>query len=163
MHSTPQKEHQWLEQLVGDWIITSEGPGPDGETQSVEWTESVRSLHGIWVVAEGGGEMPDGSVGTMIMTLGYDPARQRYVGTWIGSMMTHLWVYEGTLDDTGKVLTLDTEGPDFATEGKTGGKLARYRDIITIEDADNRVLSAEMLAEHGSWNPIMSARYRRKR
>lgn len=26
-------------------------------------------------------------------------------------MMTHLWIYEGSLDQAGRVLTLDTEGP----------------------------------------------------
>src|SRR3546814_12079912 len=64
--------------------------------------------------------------------LGYDPRRQRYVGTWVGSMMTHLWVYEGSLDDSGKVLTLDCEGLDFETEGR----MTRYQDIITIESPD---------------------------
>ena len=34
----------------------------------------------------------------MIMTLGYDPQKKRFVGTLIGSMMTHLWVYDGALD-----------------------------------------------------------------
>ena len=48
----------------------------------------------------------------------YDPQKQRFVGTWIGSMMTYLWVYEGTLDATEKVLTLNAEGPSMGTEGK---------------------------------------------
>ena len=42
--------------------------------------------------------MPDGGPATMIMTLGYDPAKKRFVGTFIGSMMTNLWVYEGELE-----------------------------------------------------------------
>ena len=54
----------------------------------------------------------------MIMTLGYDPQKKRYVGTWIGSMMTHLWVYDGALDAAGKVLTLDAEGPAWPATGR---------------------------------------------
>jgi len=41
-----------------------------------------------------------------MMTLGYDPQKKRYLGTWIGSMMSHLWVYEVELDASGSVLTL---------------------------------------------------------
>src|SRR3546814_6537466 len=75
-----------------------------------------------------------------------------------GSMMTHLWVYEGSLDDSGKVLTLDCEGLDFETEGR----MTRYQDIITIESPDHRLLTARMLAADGSWKQIMQAEYRRR-
>jgi Protein of unknown function (DUF1579) len=52
--------------------------------------ESVRSFGSLWVVAEGQGEMPGCGPARTMMTLGYDPQRQRYVGTFIVSMMTHL-------------------------------------------------------------------------
>lgn len=55
-------------------------------------TESVRSLGGLWILAEGQSEMPGGGAATTMMTLGYDAQKQRYVGTWIGSMRTCLWV-----------------------------------------------------------------------
>lgn len=41
-------------------------------------------------------------------------------------MMAHLWLYRGSLDASGNVLTLDTEGP--ASSGP--GNLARYRNVI---------------------------------
>ena len=157
MKAEPQKEHQWLQKLVGDWTMTSEMP--PGQPSGNPWIERVRSLHGLWVVAEGEGEMPGGGAATSIMTLGYDPRRQRYVGTWVGSMMTHLWIYEGTLDESGTVLTLDCEGPDFEAEGK----LARYQDIITIQDEDHRTLTARVQTADGTWKQIMSAQYRRRK
>jgi hypothetical protein len=150
MKVEPQEEHRWLERLVGEWTVSS---GEGGE-----WVERVRSLDGLWVVAEGHGRMPDGSPAVTMMTLGYDPRRQRYVGTWVGSMMSHLWVYEGTLEEGGKVLPLDCEGPDFETEGR----LARYQDIITIEDDDHRTLTARMQSADGTWKQLMSMRYRRR-
>ena len=42
----------------------------------------------LWLLAEGRSEMPGGGTGTMLITLGFDPARGRYVGTWVGSLMT---------------------------------------------------------------------------
>ena len=49
-------------------------------------------------------------------------------------MMTHLWGYDGELAASGKVLTLNAEGPDMSP-GAAPGKLARYRDVIEIKSA----------------------------
>ena len=56
--------------------------------------------------------MPGCGPSTTIMTLGYDPQKERFVGTFVASMMTHMWHYNGSLDAAEKVLTLDTEGPE---------------------------------------------------
>jgi Protein of unknown function (DUF1579) len=154
----PQKEHQWLEKLVGEWAIegdmTTEPDKPPGD-----WTESVRSLGGLWILAEGKGEMPEGGPATSMMTLGYDPQRKRFVGTWIGSMMTHLWVYDGTLAEN--VLTLESEGPSMA-EGAEG-KMAKYKDVIELKSDDHRVMTSHMLGDDGEWHRFMTASYRRKK
>ena len=42
--------------------------------------------------------MPGGGTATTMMTLGDDPQKKRFVGTWVGSMMTYLSVYDGELD-----------------------------------------------------------------
>src|SRR5262245_54079441 len=112
MHMEPQREHQWLQRLVGEWACEMEAVMEPGKpTERSRGTESVRSLGGLWVVGEGRGEMPGGGTATTMLTLGFDPQRGRYVGTWIGSMMGHLWVYDGSLDPAEKVLTLNAEGP----------------------------------------------------
>jgi len=74
--------------------------GPDQLSSKTKGTEVVRSLGGLWIVSEGE-EMPT-AVPEKLMTLGYDPQNNRYVGTFIGSMMTHLWIYDGCLDRTEK-------------------------------------------------------------
>ena len=84
--------------------------------------------------------MPDGELSTTMATLGYDPQKQRFVGTFIGSMMTNLWVYDGSLDASERVLTLDTEGPGMTGDGKT----AKYQDIIEILSADQRTLTSRV-------------------
>jgi hypothetical protein len=159
MNTDPQPEHRWLQRLVGEWTYEIDGPGKPGE-EGGKWSgsERVRSIGGLWVQAEGQGEMPDGSPATTVMTLGYDPQRQRYVGTWIGSMMTYLWVYEGELDAAGRVLTLAAEGPDMATEGKT----AKYRDMIEFKSDDHRVLTSHVLGDDGTWRAFMTLNFRRR-
>jgi hypothetical protein len=88
-----------------------------------------------------------------VLTLGYDPQKQRYVGTWVGSMMTHLWRYDGALDVAGRVLTLNAQGPHMAAEGK----MAQYKDVIEFTSDDHRVLTSHMLDEDGQWHEIKRA------
>jgi len=156
----PQQEHKWLQRLVGDWTYEHEASmGPDQPPMKATGTESVRSIGGLWTVGEGQGGMPDGSPATMIMTLGYDPQTKRFIGTFMGSMMTHLWIYNGTLDAAGKVLTLDTEGPDFSG----GPNLVPYQDMIEFVDDSHRKLSSRLRGPDGQWNMFMTADYWRKK
>ena len=158
MMAKPQQEHEWLHQLVGDWTFESQADmGPDQPSVKHGGTERVRSLGGMWVVGEGQGEMPGGGVGHMLITLGFDPKRNRYVGTWVGSMMTHLWVYDGELDANKRVLTLNAEGPSFSGDGT----MAKYQDIIEIVSPDHRVLRSQVQGADGKWTQFMEAHYRR--
>ncbi|MGR8981114.1 MAG: DUF1579 domain-containing protein [Gammaproteobacteria bacterium] len=160
MNNEPQKEHRWLQKLTGEWTSESEcSMEPGKPLEKFNGAESVRSLGDLWVVCEGRSEMPGGGMATMLMTLGYDPEKRRFVGTWVGSMMTHLWIYDGSLDAVEKTLTLNSEGPIFGEENKT----AKYRDVIEIRGDDQRALTSYMLGDDGEWQKIMTANYRRKR
>ena len=158
MKTEPQQEHQWLQQLVGEWKYEAEATmGPGQPPAKFEGSESARSLGGLWILAEGQGEMPGCGAATTVLTLGYDPQKQRYVGTSIGSMMAHLWVYDGALNAAGRVLTLNAEAPHMAAEGK----MAQYKDVIEVTSEDHRVLTSSMLGEDGEWHGLMRAHYRR--
>lgn len=158
MHPEAQTQHQWLDQLVGEWISEAEcNMGSDQPPSKTQGTEVVRSLGGLWIIAEGVGEMPEGGSGKTIMTLGFDPQSDRFVGTFIGTMMTHLWIYNGSLDATEKVLTLDTEGPNFTQSG-----MAKYKDVIEFVSADHRIMTSQILGEDGHWLQFMTAHYRRQ-
>ena len=168
MKAEPQKEHAWLQRFVGNWTYEFDAtpePGPSQPGQSPpgqsppnhKGSESVRSLDGIWIVAEGKLEMPGGAVATTIMTLGYDPRRERFVGTWLGTMMTHLWLYEGSLNAAENVLTLDAEGPDMSAEGK----ITKYQDIVEFKSNDHRILTSRILGDDGQWRQFMTAHFRR--
>lgn len=155
----PQKEHQWLQRLVGEWTSEAESAEPGQPPTIHRGTETVRSIGDIWFLAEGKADMPGGGQGTMLMTLGYDPQKNRFVGTWLGSMMTHLWIYDGELDEAGRVLTLSAEGPSMAGDGS----MAQYRDVIEFKTDDHRVLTSHLLGDDGNWQQFMTAHYYRKK
>ena len=156
----PQKEHQWLKKLLGEWTFEGQAMmGPDAPPQKFKGTERVRSLADLWFLCDGEGEIPGGGASTTIATLGYDAQKKRFVGTFIGSMMTNLWVYDGALDASEKVLTLDTEGPSMTGDGKT----AKYQDVIEIVSDDQRTLTSRVQGDDGQWTQIMKMTYRRTR
>lgn len=157
MKTELQNEHYWLQKLVGDWTYETEVMmEPDQPPEKATGTESVRSLDG-WIIAEGHGEMPGCGTATTMVTLGYDSHKQRYVGTWIGSMMTHLWICDGELDAAERVLTLNSEGPAMNDEGK----MAKYKDAIEFKSDDHRVMTSHVLGDDG-WQQFMTVNYQRK-
>lgn len=158
MQPTPQPEHQWLLQLVGEWTSEMKASmGPGEPEQTFVATERVRAIGELWVVCESTGESPIGP-SLSIMTLGYDPTKQRFVGNFIGSSMAYHWVYEGQLDAAKKVLTLDTLGPSFEDQAK----LVKYQDIIEIISPTERTLTARYQGADGQWQQLMVVRYQRK-
>jgi hypothetical protein len=157
MKAEPQKEHQWLQKLVGDWTYETEAPDESGQTAKSTGTETVRSIGGLWVQAEGNGNMPNGKPATTLMTLGYDLQKRRFVGSWIGSMMAYLWVYTGELDGAERVLTLSSEGPSMAGDGT----ISQYQDAIELTSNDQRTLTARVRTADGKWQEIMKVEYRR--
>lgn len=153
-----QGEHRWLQQFVGAWVIEVEALLEPGQPpEHFKGREFVRNLGGLWVVGDGSGEMPGGGSAATLLVLGYDPQLRHFVGTWIGSMMTHLWVYSGALDANREVLTLDTEGPDMSG----GGALTKFQDIFSFAGADHRILTSRMLRPDGQWLNFMTSHYRR--
>jgi len=51
--SEPTPEHDWLQQLVGTWEVTSEADmGPDAPPMVMTSTETVRSVGELWIQSE---------------------------------------------------------------------------------------------------------------
>jgi hypothetical protein len=160
MKADVQREHRWLQQLVGEWTYEGECAGEPGQpSQKWRGTETVRTVGDAWVLCEGHGQMPDGDAATTLVTLGYDPQRHRFVGTFIGSMMSFLWIYEGTLDAAERALSLHAEGPSMAGDGS----MAKYQDVVEITGENARTLTSYVRADGGEWRAFMTAHYRRKR
>jgi hypothetical protein len=155
----PQKEHEWLKQFVGEWETAAEAPaGPGQPAFKCKGTMSSRMLGGYWVVSESKADLA-GTQMNAIQTIGYNPQTKKYVGSWVDSMFNHFWKYEGSVDSTGKVLTLEAEGPNFMAEGKT----ATFRDIYEFKSKDHIVSSSQMQGEDGKWITIMTGNITRKK
>ena len=155
----PTKEHAWLHQAVGEWDTEGEASmGPDGPKITCKGRETVRAVGKFWTVTENKMtvmEMPM----TGIMTLGYDPEKKKYVGTWVDSMTSHLWHYTGTVDAAGKRLTLEAEGPSMAAPGK----LAKYRETIEFTDKDHKVFTSSIQDDDGTWVQFMTMKGTRRK
>lgn len=153
----PQKEHEWLQQLAGEWDTESEIFSAPGQPPAkAKGSESARMIGGFWSLSETKGDF--GGPFTGILTLGYDPEKKEYIGTWVDSVTSRMWHYQGTLDAAGKILSLDTEGPDM----EHPGTMAKFRETIEIKDKDHKVFTS-MMEKDGKWITFLTARYERKK
>jgi hypothetical protein len=107
----PVKEHELLQKFVGKWESEGEAfMAPGQPPTKLKGVESSRLIGGFWFVGQIKSTVPDFPY-EQILTIGYDPAKKKYIGTVIDSMTSHLWQFEGTFDVTGNILTWETEGP----------------------------------------------------
>src|SRR5262245_25227173 len=152
----PQKEHEWLRQLTGDWETEGEIFGEPGQpTTKTKGSESNRMIGGFWILSEHKGDF-FGTPFTGILSLGYSPEKKKYVGTWIDSVTSHLWTYTGSVDEAGKVLTLDAEGPGH------DGKPAKFREIVTVVDKDQKTFTSS-IEKDGKYVTFLKMTYTRKK
>lgn len=157
MELTPQQ--QWLRRFVGEWTVDGTGDCGQGQPPMTHrGRETVRMIGEHWILCEAHATLGEnkGEM-TSILTLGYDPAKDRFIGSWIGSPMPFLFTYEGVLRNN--VLPLDTMGPSMVKPGE----LARYQDVLEMHEDDRRVLWSQMLMDDGSWKKFMRAEYVRVR
>jgi hypothetical protein len=156
----PQEEHNWLLQMAGEWSTETEiFQEPDQPPLRSMGTETVRAIGSFWILAENTGTLMDQPF-TGIMALGYDAAKQRYIGTWIDSMNSHLWLYEGTLDAARNRLTLQAEGPS----PHNPRTFAKFRETIELKTPNHRVFTSAMQSDNNKdWITTMTIQYRRRK
>jgi hypothetical protein len=152
----PEKEHEWLKALEGEFSVESECTMKPGEPpMKFKGNSSAKSLGGFHVIVENKAEIM-GQPWTGVLTLGFDPAKKKYVGTWVDSFSSYQWKYEGAVDAAGKVLTMDTEGPDCMT-----GKIMKFREKIELTGKEGYVFTSER-HDDGKWTRLVRVVYTRK-
>lgn len=150
----------FLEAMEGEWSVEAEGVrGPGQDPVRTESRESARLLDGQWLVAEADAMTAEGRPYTSMWILGWDPHEEHFVGTWVASIQTHKWRFTGHLDESGTVLTLETEGPFMGDPANTTG----YREILEVVSRDHRVIRSLILGPDGEWFQFARAEYRRVR
>lgn len=130
--------------------------GPGQPAFECTGTINARMIGEFWVINE-----MDSTVAEMpmtgIQTIGYDTEKKKYVGTWVDSTNSYLWHYTGTLDEAGKKLTLEAEGPNPAL----GGKVTKFRDAMEFV-TDNHYVFTSQVEMDGQWVTFMKSNFRRK-
>ncbi|HYF48454.1 MAG TPA: DUF1579 domain-containing protein [Planctomycetota bacterium] len=153
----PEKEHEWLKQLVGEWETEGEAiMAPGQEPMKFKGTESIRMLGVYWLINESKTESMGQAV-TGVLTLGFSAEKKKIVGTWIDSCFNYLWQYQGTLDEAKKTLTLESEGP-----GHEPGKMCKFRETIELKSADHKVFTSSM-EKDGKWVVFLTVNAKRKK
>ena len=85
-----------------------------------------------------------------VFTLGFDPQSKKYIGTWVDSISSLLWKYEGSVDSSGKILTLETEGPCPLKPG-----ISKFRDVLEWKSNDERLFTSSIQGDDGKWTVMV--------
>jgi len=147
--------HRWLHQLVGEWTFEGECKTPEGVNKQ-SGRQTVKTFGDLWIISEMETDMEPAPMKSII-TLGFDPEKAKFVGSFIATMMSSFWVYEGTLDAGGKILPLASKGPRFDGKGQ-----ADYVDVIEFVNKDEYLFRGRIL-DDGNWIEFMTSRYTRVR
>ena len=123
----PGPEHEMLKKDVGVWDATVEMFMAPGAPPSVsKGTETVTMMGGFWQLSEFKSEMM-GQPFEGRGTTGYDPAKKKYVGTWVDTMTPGYYTVEATYDAATKTMTGVMEGPDHS------GQVAKTKETTAVE------------------------------
>jgi hypothetical protein len=152
----PSAEHELLKSDVGTWDASIEvnvvpGTPPQG---SRGVARNRLACGGMWLITDFLNETT-GFEGHGIY--GWDPAKGKYVGTWIDPMRTFIAVSEGTYDPATRTMTMwfETAGPQ--------GKPMKWREVTERKDADTRVWRSIMSSPDSKEFEVMKALYTRRK
>lgn len=152
----PLDKHRWLNRFVGEWEFTTELHALPGEPLTTEGTEQVRPIGEFWIIAESQSTMMDIPM-TNVLTFGYDPQQQKYIGTSVDSMSSTIWRYEGEVDDSGDRFTVRWEGPC----PRVPTDLVHFRGVTEFHSDDHRTFKATTRNDDGEWDTVVKVEFRR--
>jgi hypothetical protein len=154
---TPGPEHAVLKDVAGSWDATVESFAAPGQPPMLsKGIETGTMVGGFWLVSEFKSEMM-GQTFLGRSTLGYDPAKKKYVSTWIDSMTPSLSVGESDYDAATKTFTGWTDGIDH------GGRATRFKTVTVFKDPATRISTMSMKAPDGKETTVMRITYTREK
>jgi hypothetical protein len=142
-----------FEKDVGVWDAESEihpGPGAPPIVQKGTWTNR-RIGSGRWLVVDY--QADSGYEGHGVY--GWDPATEKYIGTWVDSMQRTIAYSEGTWDAATRTMT-------FVTEITHQGQPVRYREVTqTLADGHQVYRNLVPTPDGGEFEMIRITAHRR--
>jgi hypothetical protein len=149
-------EHHRLAESVGVWDAALVYTNDDG-TAAKSSGISVRRqpLGEFWVVDNFTAQLM-GQAFKGQGTTGYDPAKKKYVGTWVDSLSPSIMVVEGNYDATGKILTMQGMGPS------ADGKPVMHKLVTTTKDQNTQVFEMFVPDADGKDQLLMTITYSRR-
>lgn len=155
---TPGAPHKMLASLAGTWATKSKGwMDPDKPPMESEGTCAQKMLlGGRYLQQEYSGDMmgaPFSGIGIM----GYDNHTKRYVSTWIDSMSTGIYLFEGEATPDGKTITQESCYDDPVKGPMT------WRSVTKIVDRDTLLFEMYGIDKTGRKDKMMEITYTRKK
>lgn len=159
-NSEPTKEHEFLKKFVGQWEVKSKGSAGEGQDAVVMTGTMDSKMFGrFWLVNNCSYDMNGTPMMKAVQTLGYDPEKKKYIGTWIDTMMNKMWIYEGTVNDAGTKIVLEADGPHMTEPGKT----MKFRDAFEFKSDDEIIATSMFQGDDGEWTMMMTGTATRKK
>jgi hypothetical protein len=154
----PGPEHELLKQSLGNWNASVESWMAPGQPPAVsKGTETnVLTGGGLWLVTDFKSEFMSAPF-TGHGVMGYDPAKKKYVSTWVDSMTSSLVLGEATYDPAGKVFTGWMEGPNAT------GKVEKMNTTTELKADGSRVFTIYGKDQSGKETPALRITYTRQK
>ncbi len=132
--ATPGSPHQRLAKLEGSWTTKTTAWMEPGQppVEGKGTCEQKMLLGGRYLQQEYKGEMM-GEPFTGINLIGYDNHTKKYVSTWVDSMSTAIYCFEGTGSADGKTITQETSYDDPARGPMVWRSVTKIVDDNTME------------------------------
>ncbi len=132
-------EHAYLKQYLGTWTTETVVHMGDQELKSAGTATFTEVYGGRYVQSQFQGEMM-GQKFTGSMLIGYNKNQKKFEGTWIDSWSTQVFMFTGTADSAGKVIT--TSG---MMDDPESGQSMMSKQITTFK---GDVMTFEMFGTH---------------
>ncbi len=131
---TPGEPHKALARLAGSWETRSRGWMEPGRppVESTGACEQKLILDGHYLQQTYTGDMM-GQPFTGISVMGYDNHTKKYQSTWIDTMSTGVYFFEGTAGRNGRTIRQESRYDDPVHGPSVWSTVTRIRDDNTIE------------------------------
>lgn len=156
-HALPGAPHQLLAGMAGSWNTSTKTWLEHGKppVESAGTCEQTMILGGRYLHQEYVGDMM-GTPFTGIGVSGYDNQKQRYVSTWMDSMSTSIFFFEGTADAQGRVITQECRGEDPVRGPMT------WRSVTKVVDDNTHLFEMYGTDKGGKEEKMMEITYTRR-